>query len=293
MADHEAKGNQFLADAQKKLRGGSGFLGSMFSSGSRVDEAIDLYNRAANMFKMAKKWSAAGNAFLEAASLHLKSSNKHDAAHSYVEAGNCFKKSDAQQAVNSLLRAIEIYTDMGKFNLAAKHHMTIAEIYENECVDIEKAITHYEQAADFYQGEESKTSANRCLLNVARYSAQMDQYQKAIDIYENVGQACIESPLLKYSAKEYFFRAALCHLCIDLLNAQLAVKKYEEMYPAFSDSRECKLVKSLIEKLEENDADGFTQVIQDYDSISRLDPWFTNILLRIKKASFEQEEDMK
>jgi alpha-soluble NSF attachment protein len=38
---------------------------------------------------------------------------------------------------------------------------------------------------------------------------------------------------LKYSAKEYFFRAALCHLCIDLLNAQHAVQQYENMYPAF------------------------------------------------------------
>lgn len=39
------------------------------------------------------------------------------------------------------------------------------------------------------------------------------------------------------------FRAALCHLCVDLTNAKIAVEKYEEMYPAFQDSRECKLLK--------------------------------------------------
>lgn len=122
-----------------------------------------------------------------------------------------------------MTRAIEIYTDMGKFSIAAKHHMTVAEIYEAELVDIEKAITHYEQAADYYKGEESKTSANRCLLNVARYAAQLDQYQKAIEIYEEVAQTCIDSPLLKYSAKEYFFRSALCHMCVDLLNAQVSL----------------------------------------------------------------------
>lgn len=32
-------------------------------------------------------------------------------------------------------------------------------------------------------------------------------------------------------------------MCVDLVNAQLSVQKYEDMFPAFSDSRECKLIK--------------------------------------------------
>lgn len=58
-----------------------------------------------------------------------------------------------------------------------------------------------------------------------------------------VATSSLESSLLKYSAKEYMFRAALCHLCVDLTDARIAVEKYEEMYPAFQDSRECKLLK--------------------------------------------------
>ena len=95
-----------------------------------------------------------------------------------MDAGNCFKKVDPQEAINCMMKAIEIYTDMGRFTIAAKHHMSVAEIYETECVDIEKAVVHYEQAADYYKGEESNSSANRCLLIVARYSAQLDQFQK-------------------------------------------------------------------------------------------------------------------
>lgn len=53
----------------------------------------------------------------------------------------------------------------------------------------------------------------------------------------------LESSLLKYSAKEYFFRAALCHLSVDLLNAQYAIEKYCNQYPAFQDSREYKFIK--------------------------------------------------
>lgn len=251
-----------------------------------------MYARAANMFKMAKKWSAAGSAFCEAASLHLKNGSRHDGATCYVDAGTCYKKSDPAEAVNCLLKAIEIYTDMGRFTIAAKHHMTIAEIYEQEVVDIEKAMTHYEQAADYFKGEESTSSANKCMLNVARYAAQLEQYEKAIDIYEQVASSSLENALLKYSSKEYFFRAALCHMCVDLLNAQHALNKYEELCPSFADSREYKLVKALIGKLEDQDVDGFTDTVKEYDSISRLDQWYTNILLRIKK-SLQETPDLR
>lgn len=72
----------------------------------------------------------------------------------------------------------------------------------------------------------------------------------------------------------------------------MAIKRYEEMYPAFSDSRECKFVKGLLDKLEESDVEGFSQLVQEYDSISRLDQWFTTILLKIKKQ-IHQEPDLK
>uniref|UniRef100_A0A1W7RA28 Alpha-soluble NSF attachment protein n=1 Tax=Hadrurus spadix TaxID=141984 RepID=A0A1W7RA28_9SCOR len=292
MTDSEQKAIQYVSEAEKKLRSTQGFFGSLFGGSSKVEEACELYVRAANMFKMAKKWSAAGSAFCDAASLHLKCGSRHDAAICYVDAGNCYRKVDAQEGINSLSKAIEIYTDMGRFTIAAKHHNTIAEIYETELVDIEKAICHYEQAADYFRGEESNSSANRCMLIVAKYSAQLEKYEKAIEIYEEIAATSLENALLKYSAKEHLFRACLCHMCIDLLNAQHALAKYEEMCPSFIDSRECKLLKSLIQKLEDEDVDGFTDAVKDYDSISRLDQWYTTILLRIKK-SVQETPDLR
>uniref|UniRef100_A0A672K3K5 Alpha-soluble NSF attachment protein n=1 Tax=Sinocyclocheilus grahami TaxID=75366 RepID=A0A672K3K5_SINGR len=261
---------------------------------SKMEDACDLYGRAANMFKMAKNWSASGNAFSQAALLYLQMQSKHDAATNFVDAGNAFKKSDPQEAINCLNRAIEIYTDMGRFTIAAKHHVTIAEIYETELVDIDKAIAHYEQAADYYKGEESTSSANKCLLKVATYAAQLEQYPKAIEIYEQVATHAMDSTLLKYSAKDYFFKAALCHFCVDMLNAKLAVQKYEEMFPAFSDSRECKLVKKLLDAFEEQNLDAYTDAVrQEYDTISRLDQWLTTMLLRIKKSLQDDESDLR
>ncbi|XP_051501126.1 beta-soluble NSF attachment protein isoform X1 [Myxocyprinus asiaticus] len=289
----EKEAIQLMAEADKKVKSSGSFLAGMFGGNHKVEEACEMYARAANMFKMAKNWSAAGNAFCQAARLHMQLQNKHDSATSYVDAGNAFKKADPQEAIKCLNAAIDIYTDMGRFTIAAKHHITIAEVYESELVDIEKAIAHYEQAADYYKGEESNSSANKCLLKVASYSAQLEQYHKAIEIYEQVGTNTMDNPLLKYSAKEYFFKASLCHFIVDELNAKLAVGKYEEMFPAFSDSRECKLLKKLLEAHEEQNAEAFTEAVKEFDSISRLDQWLTTMLLRIKKTVQGEEGDLK
>ncbi|XP_013406600.1 alpha-soluble NSF attachment protein isoform X3 [Lingula anatina] len=285
MADHEAKARELLAEAEKKVKSSQSFLGSLFGGSSKLEDAAELYVRAANAFKMAKQWAAAGSAFCQAAQIQLcKIGSKHEAASNYVDAGNCYKKADANEAVNCLMKAIEIYSDMGRFTIAAKHHVTIAEVYESELLDLESATRNYEQAADYYKGEESNSAANKCLLKVAMYAAQQEQYEKAICIYEQVATSAMDNSLLKYSAKEYFFKAALCHLCVDLLNGQQAVQKYEEMFPAFADQRENKLLKTLMAAIEEQNVDAFTDAVKDYDSISRLDQWLTTMLLRVKKT---------
>uniref|UniRef100_A0A8C2XMX9 N-ethylmaleimide-sensitive factor attachment protein, alpha b n=1 Tax=Cyclopterus lumpus TaxID=8103 RepID=A0A8C2XMX9_CYCLU len=282
----EKEAMALVAEADKKMKSSQSFFGAMFGGSSKTEEACDMYVRAANMYKMAKNWCAAGNAFSQAAHLHLQMQSKHDAATNFIDAGNAFKKADPQEAINCLNRAIEIYTDMGRFTIAAKHHITIAEIYETEMVDIDKAIAHYEQAADYYKGEESTSSANKCLLKVATYAAQLEQYPKAIEIYEQVGTHAMDSTLLKYSAKDHFFKAALCHFCVD-------IKCHTKMFPAFSDSRECKLLKKLLDAYEEQNVEAYTDSVKEFDTISRLDQWLTTMLLRIKKTIQDDESDLR
>ncbi|TKS86067.1 Beta-soluble NSF attachment protein [Collichthys lucidus] len=274
----EKEAMQLMAEADKKVKASGSFLGGMFGGNHKVEDACEMYARAANMFKMAKNWSAAGNAFCQAARLHMQLQNKLDSATSFVDAGNAYKKADPQEAINCLNQAIDIYTDMGRFTIAAKHHITIAEVYESELVDIEKAIAHYEQAADYYKGEESnrkpikrkldsdlktlqfdstedgdhvlvwsgprrppdtwtdtESSANKCLLKVGHYSAQLDQYQKAIEIYEQ----------------------------------------------------------KLLEAHEEQNSEAFTEAVKEFDSVSRLDQWLTTMLLRIKKTIQGDAGDLK
>uniref|UniRef100_A0A915HV87 Alpha-soluble NSF attachment protein n=1 Tax=Romanomermis culicivorax TaxID=13658 RepID=A0A915HV87_ROMCU len=288
MDENETKALQFLKEADKKSRslgGGGGFLGGIFGGFSgKSDDACELYVKAANLFKMAKKWDQAGQSFVKSAEINCRKGDaKHEAASNYVDAATCYRKTDPRSAVSCLQKAAEIYTDMGRFTMAAKHHQSMAEIFENDLSDLDQAVYNYEKAADYFKGEESKSAANKCLLKVAQYAAELKQYRKAIDIYEEIGKAAVDNNLLKYTAKDYFFKAILCYLCMDLLDAQHALKRYDDLFPTFTDSREHKLLSDCILALEAKNLDDFTQSLRDYDKISRLDSWTTKMLLRVKE----------
>ncbi|XP_055342877.1 alpha-soluble NSF attachment protein-like [Paramacrobiotus metropolitanus] len=291
-SSEEQRATQLLAEAEKKAAGGSsgGFLSSAFGNrNSKMEDAIELFCQAANQFKMAKNWNQAGYAFTQAAEGSRKLDKKHDAAMKFVDASVCYRKADANRAVDCLKKAIEIQTEMGKFSMAAKQHINIAEIYETELQNIAQAIQHYEKAADYFQGEENKSQAAACLQKVAHYAADQEDYMKAIQIFEEIGNRNAGNAVLKHSAKDYFFKAALCHLCVDPLNAQHAVARYEKTFPAFQDARECKLVKAVLTAMEESDVDSFTGAVNDYDKISRLDQWTTQLLLRAKRTLGESD----
>ncbi|XP_065488852.1 beta-soluble NSF attachment protein isoform X2 [Caloenas nicobarica] len=280
-AGKEREAVQLMAEAEKRVKGSHSFLRGLFGGNTRVEEACEMYTRAANMFKIAKNWSAAGNAFCQAAKLHMQLQSKHDSATSFVDAGNAYKKADPQGPLHHCRQA-------------PHHHRRDLRGRAGGHREGHRALR---AGCRLLQGrgvQQASGSANKCLLKVAAYAAQLEQYQKAIEIYEQVGTNTMDNPLLKYSAKEYFFKAALCHFIVDELNAKLALEKYEEMFPAFTDSRECKLLKKLLEAHEEQNAEAYTEAVKEFDSISRLDQWLTTMLLRIKKSiQGEGDGDLK
>ena len=66
MADNEAKARALVADATKKLSSKPGFLSGLFGGASKQDEGLEMLGRAANLYKMAKKWNEAGQTFSQA-----------------------------------------------------------------------------------------------------------------------------------------------------------------------------------------------------------------------------------
>ncbi len=85
----------------------------------------------------------------------MKLQEKDDAASAFVSASKAYKKTSPEAAIQALQKAVEIYTDKGRFHAAANHEKTIAEVYESDLGDLEGAMNAYQTAADWYQSEEA------------------------------------------------------------------------------------------------------------------------------------------
>lgn len=75
--------------------------------------------------------------------------------------------------------------------------------------------------------------ANKCLLKVAQIAADLEMYEEAIEKFERVAASAVDDPLLKWSVKEYFLKAGLCHLCSDVgLNwmMMMLLAKYSKVF---------------------------------------------------------------
>nr|ACJ85025.1 unknown [Medicago truncatula] len=205
MADHLARAEDFEKKAEKKLSGWG-----LFSS--KYDDAADLFDKSANSFKLAKSWDKAAATYLKLANCHLKMESKHEAAQAYVDASHCYKKTNISEAVSCLDHAVNLFCDIGRLSMAARYLKEIAELYESE-QNIEQAVVYFEKSADFYQNEEVTTSANQCKQKVAQFSAQLEQYQTSIDIYEEIARQSLNNNLLKYGVKGHLLNAGICQLC--------------------------------------------------------------------------------
>jgi alpha-soluble NSF attachment protein len=276
MADQLARAEDFEKKAEKKLSGWGLF-------GSKYEDAADLFDKAANSFKLAKSWDKAGSTYLKLANCHLKLESKHEAAQAYVDAAHCYKKTNISEAVSCLDHAVNLLCDIGRLSMAARYLKEIAELYESE-QNIEQAVVYYEKSADFYQNEEVTTSANQCKQKVAQFAAQLEQYQKSIDIYEEIARQSLNNNLLKYGVKGHLLNAGICQLCKgDVVAINNALEKYQELDPTFSGTREYKLLADVAAAVDEEDVVKFTDVVKDFDSMTPLDSWKTALLLRVKE----------
>ncbi|ESW35592.1 hypothetical protein PHAVU_001G247900 [Phaseolus vulgaris] len=288
MADQLSKAEEFEKKAEKKLAGWGLF-------GSKYEDAADLFDKAANSFKLAKSWDRAGATYLKLANCHLKLESKHEAAQAQVDAAHCYKKTNINEAVSCLDRAVNIFCDIGRLSMAARYLKEIAELYESE-QNIDQALVYYEKSADFFQNEEVTTTANQCKQKVAQFAAQLEQYQKSIEIYEEIARQSLNSNLLKYGVKGHLLNAGICQLCKgDVVAITNALERYQELDPTFSGTRECRLLADIAAAIDEEDVGKFTDVVKEFDSMTPLDSWKTTLLLRVKeklKAKELEEDDL-
>ena len=182
--------------------------------------------------------------------------------------------------------ALARLVDAGRMSQAAKLYNELAELLEAEGM-ADVAIANYEKASDLFVAENATSSSHKALIRVAHLCATLEpaELDKAADTFAKVAGECLSNNLLKFQAKGYFFNAFLCILArTDVVAADSALERFKEMDYTFPGSRECKLCEDVLQSFKDANADAFTDAIYNYDQISKLDPWKTTLLLKIKTA---------
>jgi alpha-soluble NSF attachment protein len=270
---------------------------SWFSSSKErnAEDAAESYEKAANAYKVGGLNQEAGNTYVKAAELYRdRLSDFNNASKALNNAGTCYKKSSPSDAIHAYQQAVTLYTDNARITQAAKLCKEIAELYENDEIEeddkshIVLAIEAYEQASELFGMEDSKSSTSQCLGKIAELcSAALEppDFGRACKIYDDLGRRCLSSNLLKFNAKGYFLQSILCHLASgDDVGAEQASAKYESLDYTFCDAREGKFSTALIDAVKGYDVESFSTACFEYDRISKLNPWQTSILVKVKRS---------
>lgn len=201
------------------------------------------------------------------------------------------------EAIQAMQNAISIYTEMGRFATAAKHEKELGDMLEEDD-DLEGAIQHIQTAADYYDGENQKSSANQCIAKVAHLLATVGRYDEAIDYFERAARNASEDRLLKWGAKEFFFKAAVCRLAKmkdvedEVTFVKDKIEEYKDEDVHFGSSYECKCLENMIPAIEKKDVSGFKKALREYDGVQKLDNWKTAIFLKVLSSVEEAVKDV-
>ncbi|KAK6359348.1 vesicular-fusion protein S17 [Orbilia brochopaga] len=290
-------GRSLLLKAQKEESSatGSGLLGIFGGSKQdRLEQAIETYAQAANAFRTSGQGQEAGAAFEKAAQLSKAANEHNDAANYLVEAFKSYKKTHPQDAARCMDQAIEHYR-LTNLRRAATNKQTLAELYENDIGDKAQAIVEYEKAGEWFSNDNADALGNKCFIKAADLHAETGHPEKSVPIYESIARASLNNNLMKWSVKDYLFKAALCHLATkDVIATKRALlQEYPTMEPAFAPgTMEQLFLLNLLDCVENPDPAAFFQNVMQYKERYPLDNWKLDVLAKTQKSIEDSAEDL-
>jgi alpha-soluble NSF attachment protein len=284
MGDAKTKGEELMKSAEKKI-------GKFFDfGGTKYEEAQELFTKAGAQFKIAKEWSMAGEAYMRAADMAMKMKAPSEACAAYTEAANTYKKSNLEKAEMCMNQAIQLNIDNNRLNAAARLEKDMAEMFESEG-SLEGALIHYKKAHDYFFAEDQPNLALGCMQKMAMINGQLDRFESAYRIFEDIGHKAINGPM-KHQAKEAFFKATLCRMALvtndNRTETSAVAREAFENYAAadiyFRGTREFEFCEAALEALETEDLEGFEDAVGVLNEMKMLDDWKAHILVVVKRS---------
>lgn len=153
--------------------------------------------------------------------------------------------------------------------------------------------------------------ANKQLEAAAGIFAQLENYPKAIQYYEQIAQEALKSDTMKFSAKKWLFKAEVLYLVqgvsilvqdlcgLDLTISQdsvateRALQSHTSILPSYQQEGEFHLIRDLLTITDDPgaSADDFGARLEQHNRVYRLDDLDVELFLRIRKRLEGEGED--
>lgn len=231
----------YTEKAQRKLNGGGcGCFGESVENKGR--SAIELYHKAAVIYQREKKYPDSAKCLEEIAV--LKERLGEDSNEDYIEAAHLYSFFNKEKSAELMQKSVKHYLATGKYSKSGEVFEKMAKYYEDE-EKYESAISNYIKASDNYAliSTGYKSKERNCSLkaadlmcikvidkninninNVVNDKETIHNWKDAVDIYENVGKGYLIDSMLRYNAKDMYFKIICLYLLYEV--RQLYKKHY-------------------------------------------------------------------
>ncbi|KOS23230.1 putative vesicular-fusion protein sec17 -like protein [Escovopsis weberi] len=283
-----------IQQAEKLLSKASGGWSFFGGSEEKFWDAARLFKEAAQAYERQNQNIDAGRTHERAAEVREKNLKElTDAADSYVEASDAYRKDDPEAAIRCRERAFSLIaqsTSESKQTRMSRVKEILGQIYEHDLRDTKKAREAYREAAERLP-KARELNANKLWTQYADLAALDEDYDAAIGVYERIIASMAGNATMRWSLSTYCFKAGICHLASgDMVGARRAVQSYRDKDHEISSEYKYKLLDALCDAIDARSQDSFTEELFEFDRKSRLEPWMTAILVKVKN-SIEAPDD--
>jgi alpha-soluble NSF attachment protein len=282
-ASNDQRAQEYLTKAAKLMK-------KSFFTSADPQGASDLYEKAANLYKLDKQWEKAGDALEKVAECQDALDMGFSAGRQYQAAALAYKNGASPKAPEAWKKAIGRYVEGGKFSQAGKAMKELAEQQEAAGEHTE-AFSSISSAIDYLESAHEPVAASQMKSKAAELAVECGEHATASELFESVAS----NATISSTAVEPYFRASLCHLVAgDSVATSKCLQRFAGQNADFARSAEFVFVDEVIGAMDASDRTAFEEAIKKFDSKGRrLDPWKKRIVAKIA-TNFpkEGEEDL-
>jgi tetratricopeptide (TPR) repeat protein len=198
---------------------------------------------------------------------------------------NYKQSKDTNNIILTLKELQNLYILTGVDNFIAKYSKELADLYKG-LSDFENALQNYLVAIEYYENEHKPMSSNVCMISAANMYVRLDDINNAQKLFDKAGRRNCETRLGMLQSSSNFFRSLLCLIALKSDDIYKILDEYQTLNRNFIQTREfCFIDKILSLPL------FFCNTCEEYNRISPLDEECVKILLTIKNATIESNEE--